>query len=433
VTRTVALLLVLVAAACGGDTGDRADLRFLVFGDPQEIRAYRDVIAAFERAEPEVDVQLVEAADREDLLTRLSTSFAGGSPPDVFLINYRFYGQFAAKGVLEPLEDRVEGSEAFEPEDFYPPALRAFEWDGELTCLPQNASSLVVYYNVDLFRKHRVPLPRPGWTWNELLLAAQRLTLDAAGHPIRAGDPDAGGRTASVYGLGVEPAVIRIAPFVWSNGGDVVDDPARPTRFTFERRETLAALKAFLELRVPYGVIPSDVEIEAEDAEARFANGRLAMLLESRRVTPAFRTITAFDWDVAALPIHLEPASILHSDAYCLTKASEDKDAAWRFVEYANSPEGQRIVARTGRTVPSLISVSRERVFLDPSARPRSSRVFLDALDHMRAVPAVSTWPEIEDTAEGILENGLYHGTPAEEVARQLDRATLPLFQRAER
>jgi multiple sugar transport system substrate-binding protein len=432
-TALSCIALAVLAAGCGGgSSGTEGPVRFLVFGDPEEIQAFRDVIAAFEREEPDIDVQLVEAADREDLLTRLSTSFAGGSPPDLFLINYRFYGQFAAKGVLEPLEDRVEGSDAFEPEDFYPVALDAFRWQGELTCLPQNASSLVVYYNVDLFRKHGVPRPRAGWTWNEMLLDAQRLTLDANRRPIAAGDPDAGGATASVYGLGVEPVVIRVAPFVWSNGGDVVDDPEQPTRFTFDRHESLAALKAFLELRVPYGVIPSDVEIESEDAEARFANGRLAMLLESRRVTPTFRTIDDFEWDVASPPIHREPATILHSDAYCMTKASREKDAAWRFVEFANSDEGQRIVARTGRTVPSLISVSKERVFLDPTARPRSSQVWLDALEHMRSVPAISTWPEIEDAAEGILENGLYHGTPAERVAEELDRATRPLFGRAE-
>ena len=429
----VIVALATLGAACGGGSaGAAGNVRFLVFGDPEEIQAFRDVIAAFEREQDDVDVQLVEAADREDLLTRLSTSFAGGSPPDLFLINYRFYGQFAAKGVLEPLEDRVEDSDAFEPDDFYPVALDAFRWDGELTCLPQNASSLAVYYNVDLFRKHGVPRPRSGWTWNEMLLAAQRLTVDSAGRQVRAGDPDAGGRTASIYGLGVEPAVIRIAPFVWSNGGEVVDDPDHPTRFAFDKRESLAALKAFLELRVPYGVIPSDVEVEAEDDETRFANGRLAMLLESRRVTPTFRTIEDFEWDVAPLPIHREPATILHSDAYCMTKASEEKDAAWRFVEFANSVEGQRIVARTGRTVPSLVSVSKERVFLDPTARPRNSQVWLDALERMRSVPAISTWPEIEDVAEGILENGLYQGRPAEDIAAELDEATRPLFARAE-
>ncbi len=439
-TRVAALavVLVLTSAAAGCDLSDESgsgaegDVRFLVFGDPAELQAYRKLVAAFERREPRIDVRLVEAADREDLLTRLSTSFAGGSPPDTFLINYRFYGQFAAKGVLEPLEDRVKTSEEFGPEDFYPVALDAFRWDGVLTCLPQNVSSLVVYYNVDLFRKHGVPLPRSGWTWNEMLAAATRLTVDAAGNPIVAGDPDAGGRTAAVYGLGVEPTMIRIAPFVWSNGGDLVDDEEKPTRFTLDQPESLAALTQFLDLRSRYGVVPSDVEVEAEDDESRFQNGRLAMLLQSRRSTPAFRTIKDFEWDVASLPTHGRPAGILHSDAYCMTKTSGNKDAAWRFIEFANSPEGQRLVAQTGRTVPSLVAVSRSRAFLDPSRPPANARVFLDGIPAIRMVPPVSTWPEIEDASEGILENGLYLGRPAEEVARDVDRATRHIFARAE-
>jgi hypothetical protein len=33
---------------------------------------------------------VVSPPAREDLLARLATSFAGGAPPDVFLLNYRF-------------------------------------------------------------------------------------------------------------------------------------------------------------------------------------------------------------------------------------------------------------------------------------------------------------------------------------------------------
>ncbi len=47
---------------------------------------------------------------------------------------------------------------------------------------------------------------------------AATLTRDANGRQIRPGDPDSGGATAAVYGLGVEPSIIRVAPFVWSNG-----------------------------------------------------------------------------------------------------------------------------------------------------------------------------------------------------------------------
>jgi multiple sugar transport system substrate-binding protein len=428
--------LALMAASCGGgeaDTGAAgASIRFLVFGEPEELKAYRQLIDAFGERESHVRVQLVEASDRDDLIARLSTSFAGGSPPDVFLINYRFYGQFASKGVLEPLEERVNASNVFEPDDFYPQALEAFRWNRELTCLPQNISSLVVYYNRSLFRRYAVQVPRAGWTWTDFVTTAARLTRDRAGQPVRGQEPELGAVTPVVYGLGLEPTLIRIAPFVWSNGGRLVDDERRPTRLTLEEPSALQALKEFLELRSVYGVVPTDAEVEAEDDESRFANGRLAMLLSSRRSTPTFRTITSFDWDVAPLPRWQRPAGILHSDAYCLTTASDEKEAAWGFIEFANSPEGQRIVARTGRTVPSLKSVSRSDAFLDPAAMPRNSRVFLDGIPTIRRVPTVSTWPEIEDAAEGILENGLYLGQSAQQVAREVDRVTRPIFARAE-
>jgi multiple sugar transport system substrate-binding protein len=426
----------LLAASCGGsEAGSEAkgaSIRFLVFGDPDELKAFRQVITAFHERESDIRVQLVEASDRDDLIARLSTSFAGGSPPDVFLINYRFYGQFASKGVLEPLEQRVDDSDEFEPEDFYPQALDAFRWNGELTCLPQNISSLVVYYNRSLFKRYGVPEPRAGWTWNEFVGTAVQLTRDRAGRRVAGGEPELGAVAPAVYGLGLEPVLIRIAPFVWSNGGRFVDDAQDPSRLTLGEPNSLQALREFFDLRSAYGVVPTDAEVEAEDAESRFANGRLAMLLESRRVTPTFRTIDAFDWDVAPLPRWKKPASILHSDAYCMTAASDEKDAAWAFIEFANSPEGQRVVARTGRTVPSLKSVARSSAFLDPAAKPRHSRVWLDAIPTIQSVPTVSTWPEIEDAAGGLLENGLYQGQSPQQVAREVDRATRPIFARAE-
>jgi multiple sugar transport system substrate-binding protein len=421
-----ALLLVVVALAvggCGGSgSGAKGTVDFLVFGDPEELQAYRNVIAAYEREQPDARVRLIEASDRDDLIARLSTSFAGGSPPDLFLINYRFYGQFASKGVLEPVEERVRESSLFELGDFYPQAVDAFRWNGELTCMPQNISSLVVYYNRDVFERYGVPEPRAGWTWNELVEAAAKLTKNT----------DRKGRF-ELYGLGIEPSLIRLAPLVWSNGGEIVDAPDAPTRLTLDSPEALEAMELLFDLRGTHAVVPTETDVESEDDEARFINGRLAMIFSSRRSTPVFRTIESFDWDVAPMPVVREPAGILHSDAYCMTKASKNKDAAWAFMEFALGEEGQRIAARTGRTVPSLRSVANSAAFLDPGAKPRNSRVFLDAIPHIRHVPTVSTWPEIEDAVEGALELGFYEGRPPEDVARQAIAATTPLFARAER
>jgi multiple sugar transport system substrate-binding protein len=234
-------------------------------------------------------------------------------------------------------------------------------------------------------------------------------------------------------GLGVEPTIIRIAPLVWSNGGAVVDDDEAPTRFTLDTPDAREVLQNFFGLRAGLGVVPTDQDVESEDDETRFVNGRLAMLLSSRRSVPTFREAAKFDWDIVSLPVFREPAGILHSDAYCMTKASDEKDAAWRFVEFALGPKGAPVVARTGRTVPSLRSVAESDAFLDPAKKPANSRVFLDGIETIRRVPTMSTWPEIEDVSDGILENGMYLGQPVEKVVAELDAKTRPLFERAER
>jgi multiple sugar transport system substrate-binding protein len=436
ILSVLAASVALLAGCGGGSAGESSgSIRFLVFGDPPEINAYRTLIRSFAEAEPDIDVQLVEASDREDLIARLSTSLAGGSPPDLFLMNYRFYGQFAARGVLEPLERYTDRSEAFELDDFYPQAVDAFRWDGEITCLPQNISSLVVYYNRDLFERFGVPLPRNAMLWADFVSLASQMTRDKNGQPVVGADPDlprANTAPAEIYGLGVEASIIRLAPFVWSAGGEIVDDEEKPTRFTLDTPEAKNVIEQYFALRTLHGVVPTDQEIESEDDESRFANGRLAMLLSSRRSVPTFREAAKFDWDIVSLPVFRDPAGILHSDAYCMTKASDSKDAAWRFVEYALGPEGAPVVARTGRTVPSLKSVAESGAFLDPAQKPANSRVFLDGIEHIRRVPTISTWPEIEDASGGILENGMYLGQPVDKVIRKLDVTTRPLFERAE-
>ncbi|TDC43852.1 sugar ABC transporter substrate-binding protein [Micromonospora sp. KC213] len=430
----VALCGALAVTGCGSGAGSssRDQVKLLVFGAPEELAAYRTLIDAYEAARPGYRVQLIEASDRKDLLARLATSVAGGAPPDVFLMNYRFYGQFAAKGVVEPLDERIAASAAVDPADYYPVAMDAFKWRDQQLCLPQNVSSLAVYYNRTLFAKYGVPEPRPGWTWNDLVGTAIAMTRDNRGVVIKGTEAEGAARLPAVHGLGVEPSIIRLAPLVWSNGGEIVDDPDRPTRLVLDSPAAREALKNLVDLRLAYGVVPSDAEVEAEDDESRFVNGRLAMLMTSRRATTNFRTITGFDWDVAPLPVYRRPVGVLHSDAYCMTGGSRNKDAAWRFMEYAMSADGQKIIAATGRTVPSHVETSRSPAFLDPNLPPRNSRVFLDAIPTVRALPTVSTWPEIEDLSYGILENAVHRGDRLDDVIRELDTKSRPVFARGE-
>ena len=424
----------LVLAACTSGEGDDASpspgepttVSVWVSGDPEETQAFVDVTDAFEASQEAIDIDLVVIAERDDLIARLSTSVAGGEPPDVFLMNYRYLGQFEAKGALEPVGPYLDGSEVLSADEFYPEAMTVFQSDGLQTCMPQNVSSLVLYFNRDLFEAAGVePPPAQGWAWNDMVAAATELTEDADGDG-----------TIDVYGLGTDVEIIRVAPFIWSNGGELVDDPERPTRFAIGSLRAIQPIQSFLDLRGVAGVTPTDEEAESADFETRFLDGTLAMIMESRRVVPSFRTITDFEWDVAQLPVHRQPATVLHSDAYCMTASSDRKDEAWTYLEFALGVQGQEIATATGRTVPSLVSVAESPAFLDPSVPPASSQVFVDNIPYIRAVPHIETWPEVEDVVNALLEEAYYErtgrGEAGEMVVAILDR-TKPLFERANR
>ena len=77
-------------------------------------------------------------------------------------------------------------------------------------------------------------------------------------------------------------------------------------------------------------------------------------------------------------------------------------------------------MAKSGRTVPSLKSVAESTAFLDPTAKPANSQVFLDAIPAISNVPPVSTWPEIEDAVEPMLEEGLYTGEGLEGLVDEI-------------
>ncbi|HEV2757915.1 MAG TPA: sugar ABC transporter substrate-binding protein [Actinomycetota bacterium] len=417
--KLVALgLVAVVAAACSESSPDADEddgavtrIQLQVSGEPEETAVYSSIAQQFQQEHEDIQVEVIEVAEKDDHLARLATSFSGGNPPDVFLVNFREYSQFVVRGAIESIENHLEGVDTGA---YYEPPLEAFTYDGTLQCMPQNISSLVVYYNKALFAEAGLKRPKDGWTWEDFRRTALALTK---------GD---------VRGVGIEPTIIRLAPFAWSAGGDIVDDPENPTRLDLDNAGARAALDFFVSLVRDDQVIPTEEEIAAQELETRFVTGKLGMMLSSRRDTPAFREVAGLDFDVAPLPVGKEPAGILHSDAYCVAAGSDAINAAAELVRFATGEEGQTLGALSGRTVPSLTSVAESGAFLDPVQPPRHSEVFLESIPHIRRTPVLPTWPEIEDVAEQILIRAFYEdGYTIDDAIEDLDTETRDLFEEA--
>jgi multiple sugar transport system substrate-binding protein len=173
----IALLgLALLPLACAGNSsGGAGPLRVQVSGEAEETAVYDTVVEAFEDANPSIDVTLVKVADKDDHLAKLTTAFAAGRGPDVFLVNFREYSQFVSRGAVEPFGPHTDDA-GVTVDDYFPQPIEAFTYDEVLQCMPQNISSLVVYINRELFERASIPEPRGEWSWEEFRRTAIDLT-----------------------------------------------------------------------------------------------------------------------------------------------------------------------------------------------------------------------------------------------------------------
>ncbi|MFN2557498.1 MAG: extracellular solute-binding protein [Nitriliruptorales bacterium] len=404
--RSTLLLVVFLAltAACGGATGsgatgDAHDLQGRIVvqaaGGESEIKAIEEVADAFETANPGVEVEVVGVAQQGDHMARLATAFAGGDPPDVFLLNYRRFGQFAAKGVIEPADlgdlKRV---------DFYEAALEAFTFEGRTLCLPQNLSSTVVFFNPALFHAAGVALPTPGWSVVDLRRSAELLA-------------DAG-----IEAIGFETSFRTVPPFMWAAGAEVVDSTDKPSVISLNTRTGRAVLTYLKDLLV-LGIDAN--EAAADPPEERFARGELAMFLDSRRAVPKFRKSQGLQFDVVPLPTSKAAATLLASDAYCVSKVSNEKALALAFARFTVGPEGGRVLAATGRTVPSFKALAESPAFLAPDEQPPSSRVWLDVVPTLRRLPNVGPWNQAEEDASKVLEQFFADKLSLDDTVRKIE------------
>lgn len=388
-------------------------VRFAFFGTDPEQRAFRKLIAAFHDAQPGIMVETVGMGSGDPSLAMgrasgspyqlwIETAFTGQTPPDVFMLSYQRFRSFALRGLVEPLGKYLNASKELTADDFYSNALDAFRFEefpgNDLGGMPINASSLAVYYNTDLFDEFNVPYPQAGWDWATFASTAAQLTVD------RDGD----GRIGT-YGLVLDPTISRYAAFIWGAGGDFVDDPDHPTKLVLDTPTAKRGLEMLATLG-PSGmkVTPTEQELRGMSDIVRFSTGKAAMLIHSRRVVPALREIQSLHFDVAPLPIDAVAANVLHSDALCVASQSQDKEAAWTFLEFAIGPIGQQILAETGRTVPSLRSVAESDVFLKGTSfadslglqtsalPPANNRAFIDNIAISRKLPSITSLPAVE-------------------------------------
>jgi len=136
--------------------------------------AFKTVIAPFEKANPDIEVNVVSAPQGLPLIEKLTLRIISGTPPDVVFIAAPAT-EFLMQGIFLPLDDMVEASDKVSAEDFIPGTYDVFEYQGSHFATPgEGGPTTALIYSRRLFEEAGFVGP-PG-TLQELLVYHKKLT-----------------------------------------------------------------------------------------------------------------------------------------------------------------------------------------------------------------------------------------------------------------
>jgi multiple sugar transport system permease protein len=384
----------------------------LHWGDPEEERIMVDLVAAFERDHPRVRVRRIDVSAGE-YDPKLKTMFAAGDPPDVFYLRPEQTPGMASMGLLMPLDDAFTKAEL---DQYFPNLLNVFRYDGRrsgagpLYGLPKDFTTLLMYVNVDLFKRAGVPVPYEGWTWAEYDAVVRKITaLSTANRTIYGG----------MLGLW-DGTLLNI---IWTFGGDFFGNDFRELKFADPR--TQEALEMIRRLRIVDRTVYNPTGI-AKDGGQEFLLGNIGVIGPlGRWMTPTYRSITNFEFDVVPLPYKTHRASNLLTNAWAINSRTKVPKESQDLLKYLVGADGQAKMARLGLAIPAMKSVAYSDAFHTPGQKPANSKAFLDAIEFGR-IQQFPRESEFRQIVTQVTEQAIQQGTiTVPDAAREIERRWL--------
>ncbi|UUU34192.1 extracellular solute-binding protein [Streptomyces sp. CA-210063] len=335
VAATAALGLAAALSGCGGNTDAESGTVSLTvvatnYGDSVHKNSegyWGRVALAFGAEHPGIDVN-VEVYAPDEVDEKVAELVEQGEAPDI--VQTDSYSEYAARDLLYSADDvlsvPVQAS-------FVPSLAKAGEMDRAQYGLPFTASTRLLYYNKDLFRRANLNPPE---TWGQLLAAARVLKAQGVKYPIAvplgpqeaeaetlmwllAGD---GGYTDTTNSYDIASAA-NVATLTWLKEnlvGEGLTGPVAPGELN---RGT--AVDAFLTGDVAMVNGPLSLIRQIEDSSDSVSYGTVPLPSRDGKETPTMGTA---DWVIAFKNDDRRDAigqflDFLYSDKYVIEQAAE--------------------------------------------------------------------------------------------------------------
>jgi len=350
---------------------------------PDHLKDLDTIIAGFKKDNPDVDVK-VTTAPFADYFTLLQTDLSAGTGPDVFELNYENFVTYASKGTLLDLNTQTANDKTWDAKVYYPRALSIFSQGDKQYGLPESFSTVLLFYNKDLFDAAKVEYPTAEWTWDDAIAAAKKITDKKAG----------------VWGLYSPISFYEF--FKKAEQGDCKFFNADKTESLLNSPECAAVLDKMLSFTKD-GIMPTAADLSGINDEALFKSGKLAVWVTGIwEFTP--NKDVAFKWDIQLEPGLTHKAHHFFANAVVVNANTKNADAAYKWARYLTSSS----VAAETRVAASweLPALTDQKLFTDylKVSPPENRAAVFQALESAISIPVIARQNEMQDKISPALD-----------------------------
>lgn len=352
INRIAFVTLMLLTTLCLAASAEPITIRYSSWLAPSHQEIEKRIIADFEAAHPEIDVQYEVYAS--GYVDKLTTMVAGGTAPDVHMMSWLYGPSMAEQGIYSDLMPYIQRDE-FDLTHFFPPLINIYQSGTKQYGVPREASTSVLFYNVERFNERGLVDPNQlhdngGWNWDALLEAAKKLTRDRTGD----GNVDEWGTTPILphtldRGYGLWPAL---------NGMDLYTPDRTSTNIDSEASvEALQWWSDFANVHEVSGGTGSFLDI--------FPGGQVGIVMDGGnwRVSDYKNAIgDEFQWDIVPWPQGPRGnrySGIATGLGLGIWSGSSQKDAAWEFIKFYTGYESQKLIVESGGGIASYMDANR--------------------------------------------------------------------------
>jgi len=361
-------------------------------GNDAENKAYEELVASFEKANPDINIQM-KTIHYSDYELRLRTEIATGTPPDIMAIDSPTLALYANAGSLLSIDTFMKSEGSIE--DFPTSTLRGLSYNDQIYLAPIAESSLALFYNKHVLKEAGVPFPSSNpnepLTWDEVIEIAKKVTNAEKG--IVGIDPGQG------FGEGEAPAYFKM-PFLWQFGADVLSPDATTASGYLDSEKAIEALQLYQDFYHEQGV--ASVEMGTDD----FIKGKLAMTVLGSWTLKDFERNEDFtlgeDFGVAPLPKGTYQVSPNGGWALGISSQSKYPNEAWKFIKYVTGYEGMKKYVTITSDLPARYSVVKDI----PEFNQYPLNIFIEqTLRHSQNRPVTPAYPVVSNAIRVLFED----------------------------